>query len=278
MPDSTKRQSLASFKRPAETTHPGLWLDKFICNQGKDAQGKDARCVDERDDPKKRMPKTRLVEEVAEIPAWQDYQRFFDRWRESLADCNAKIGEARTLGRMAVGLGGEGVLETAITLHRTYGVPYIPGSALKGLAASYARQHLGEQWWKDKKPTQAYEFVFGKTEDAGYVTFHDALYVPGSGHKTGNIPRALYADVLTVHHPAYYRNEDAAPADWDSPNPVSLLSATGDYLIALAAEPGWEQWRDAAFEILKHALAEDGIGAKTSSGYGRMELKITFGG
>lgn len=272
MPESTKRQSLAPFKRPAGTTHPGLWLDKFICNQGEQA-----RCADERDDPKKRLPKTRLVEEVAEIPAWQDYQRFFDRWQESLADCKAQLGEAQTLGRMVVGLGGEAVLETAITLHRTYGVPYISGSALKGLAASYARQRLGGEWWKDKKPTRAYEIIFGKTEDAGYVTFHDALYVPGSGHNAGNGPRALYTDVLTVHHPAYYQGKDAAPADWDSPTPVSLLAATGKYLIALAAEPGWEKWRDAAFEILKQALAEDGIGAKTSSGYGRMELRIHLG-
>lgn len=268
MPDSTRRQSLASLKRPAQATHPGLWLDKFICNQGEKA-----RCADERDDPKKRLPKTRLVEEVAEIPAWQDYQRFFDRWRESLTACGAKTGEAQTLGRMVVGLGGEAVLETAITLHRTYGVPYIPGSALKGLAASYARRRLGAEWNPGTPGGRAYHKVFGQTEDAGYVTFHDALYVPGSGHNAGRGAHALYTDVLTVHHPLYYRGEEAAPADWDSPTPVPLLAATGKYLIALAAEPGWEKWRDPAFEILKQALAEDGVGAKTSSGYGRMRLE-----
>jgi CRISPR-associated protein Cmr6 len=220
MPDSTKRQSLTSFRRPTGTTHPGLWLDKYICNQGKDA-----RCADERDDPKKRLPKTRLVEEVAEIPAWPEYERFFHRWRDSLTtDCRAKIGEAQALGRMVVGLGGEAVLETAITLHRTYGVPYIPGSALKGLAASYARQWLGAEWRPDTPDAKAYRVVFGQTEDAGYVTFYDALYVPGSGHNAGRGPQALYADVLTVHHPKYYQGENAAPADWDSPNPVPLLS------------------------------------------------------
>jgi CRISPR-associated protein Cmr6 len=267
MADSTKRQSLVPFKRPAQTTHPGLWLDRFICNQGERA-----KCADERDDPKKRTPKTRLVEEVAEIPVWQEYKQFFDRWRESLVGRKARIGEAETLGRMVVGLGGEGVLETAITLHRTYGVPYIPGSALKGLAASYARRGLGADWRPDAPNGRAYHVVFGQTEDAGYVTFYDALYVPGSGHNAGRGHRALYADVLTVHHPLYYRGEDSAPADWDSPTPISLLSATGKYLVGLAAEPGWEKWRDAAFEILKLALSEEGVGAKTSSGYGRMNL------
>ena len=33
-------------------------------------------------------------------------------------------------GRLIVGLGGDNVLETGITLHHTYGVPIIPGSAM----------------------------------------------------------------------------------------------------------------------------------------------------
>jgi CRISPR-associated protein Cmr6 len=75
--------------------------------------------------------------------------------------------------------------------------------------------------------------------------------------------------VITVHHPDYYQGGKDAPADWDSPNPVSLLSATGNYLIALA---GPSVWVDAAFRILELALAEQGVGAKTSSGYGRLRM------
>jgi CRISPR-associated protein Cmr6 len=74
-------------------------------------------------------------------------------------------------------------------------------------------------------------------------------------------------DVITVHHPEYYRGENLPPADWDNPNPVPFLSATGSYLVALH---GPESWVEAAFKILQLALAEEGIGAKTSSGYGRM--------
>ncbi len=87
----------------------------------------------------------------------------------------------------------------------------------------------------------------------------------------------LFPDVITVHHPGYYQNNGNAPADWDSPNPVAFLSATGSYLIALAApelaSPQREQWIERTFSILEHALATMGIGAKTSSGYGRMTLE-----
>jgi CRISPR-associated protein Cmr6 len=72
----------------------------------------------------------------------------------------------------------------------------------------------------------------------------------------------------------YYRKPEVAPADWDDPNPVPFLSATGKYLIALSAPKDCEEWTASAFKILEHALEGEGIGAKSSSGYGRMELEV----
>ena len=44
--------------------------------------------------------------------------------------------------RMVVGLGAENVHETSMTLHHIYGIPYIPGSALKGIARDAAIAEL----------------------------------------------------------------------------------------------------------------------------------------
>src|SRR5205807_904220 len=120
---------------------------------------------------------------------------------------------------------------------------------------------------------QQYCFIFGDTDEAGVIVFLDALYEPGTGHGE----RALHPDIITVHHQQYYQGTENAPADWDSPIPVLLLSATGTYLIALAAPdlPAGEQreqWINDTFELLGLALKHQGIGAKTSSGYGRMKL------
>ena len=51
----------------------------------------------------------------------------------------------------------ESTIETGITLHHTYGVPYLSGSALKGLVAHFVRNHVqGDQWGTfevdDKRP------------------------------------------------------------------------------------------------------------------------------
>lgn len=259
-----RRQSLAELETVV-STNAGLWLDKYLCGENQRAKFRKEKTV-----------QSQLVEEVARLSkAAELYSDFFASWKAVLEAKEKKgetiIGEAKVEGRLAIGLGDESVLETSITLHHTYGVPYLRGSALKGLAAAFARNRIGGMW--EKKKSDAYKVVFGETDDSGYVTFHDALYVPGSGHNG----QALYADIMTVHHPKYYsekkeNGELLPPADWDEPNPVPFLSATGKYLVALSAPKGCEQWRQAAFDILKLALAEEGIGAKTSSGYGRLQL------
>jgi CRISPR-associated protein Cmr6 len=245
---------LLTSKRATQSANAGLWLDKFIGDQ---------RRRDDRADQNEDESRARLVREVAGIRLPEEYKQHFARWQKALESQGGQCRKASVQGRMVVGLGGEGVLETSIMLHRTYGVPFIPGSALKGLAAKFAHLHLSDDW---KLGGKFHRYTFGDTTIAGYVTFFDALLVPESGG-------GLLTDVLTVHHKDYYEGKDAPPADWDSPTPVPFLSAKGSYLVALSAPLGCDEWLAAAWLILETALRHSGIGAKTSSGYGRMELE-----
>jgi CRISPR-associated protein Cmr6 len=72
------------------------------------------------------------------------------RWEALLKGCEQRGYAVRRFAmcaaeRVIVGLGAESVLETSIRLHRIYGFPIIPGSALKGLARSYALWQVAEQ-------------------------------------------------------------------------------------------------------------------------------------
>ena len=252
-PASTRESELVLSQE--RSVHAGLWLEKYIADLQRENDYSHAD----------------LVAGVASLGVPLIYEKHFERWQTYLHEIHAETREFRVKKRMAVGLGDKGVLETSIALHHTYGVPYIPGSALKGLAASYARLIAGEEWQQGREP---YRVVFGDTENAGFLTFFDALYIPCSD---GNRP--LRPDIITVHHPAYYKEKTdqhgnpVAPADWDSPTPIPFLSATGCYLLALAA-PDLNKsalWIGRVFELLEQALLVLGIGAKTSSGYGRME-------
>lgn len=230
-------------------THAGLWLERYAEKLG--GKGNNQAHVEK-------------VTNTVKISA--EYKSHFDRWETYVTKHDSMLSDhATVLGRMVVGLGAESVLETAITLHRTYGVPYIPGSALKGLARSAARRlFVGDEW---NDGGECHKILFGTTDEAGFVTFHDALLVPESG-----APVPLDLDVMTVHHAKYYGGANEPPADWDSPNPVAFVTARGTYLIALE---GPKEWTEKAMEILAEALWEEGIGAKTAAGYGRLKLQNT---
>lgn len=258
------RREAIEWLQPSAGTHVGLWLEMGISDVGKDKA---------KDGEKKESAKQKHLDAVLGIAAVpSDYVRFFRRWKESLKALEpcTRMAEATAVGRMVVGLGSESVLETSLALHHTYGVPYIPGSALKGLAAAAAHKSLQDETWKKKdadgKIGEAHRVLFGDQESSGFVTFHDALWIPPAN---GNrLPLDL--DVMTVHHPEYYQGAgDVPPADWDSPTPVAFLSTRGSYLLAVT---GPEEWADAALDILQEALERDGIGAKTAAGYGRMTV------
>ena len=266
---SSRRSNLQSFRVNKDSTNAGLWLDKFIVRQD-----------DVLVNYSEKQAKQTLVDEISQIKVPLIYEHFYNEtWLKSFEKVEKKFIEIS--GRMIIGLGAESVLETSITLHRTYGVPYIPGSALKGLAASFAHRFMGEDWKKEpkdkatketKKIGEAHRLMFGLQESAGYVIFHDALYVPNSYGKN-----PLATDILTVHHSEYYKDGKSAPADWDNPIPIPLLSAQGRYLLVVSANSGDakfdEKMTSLAIEILGLALEQEGIGAKTSSGYGRASVK-----
>jgi CRISPR-associated protein Cmr6 len=248
---SSRREILTELQ-PTASTHAGVWLETAL----PEVAGKDS------------FKQDHILEILKNVRISGDYPRFFARWRSSLEGmADTRTTEARVSGRMVVGLGAEAILETSISLHRTYGVPYIPGSALKGLAAAAAHKRLEHEEWRKVKADgamgESHRILFGDHESGGYVTFHDALWLP-EGDK---LPLDL--DVMTVHHAEYYQSGGVPPADWDNPNPVPFLTARGKYLLAVT---GPEEWTEAALDILREALKQDGIGAKTAAGYGRMSL------
>ena len=263
----TRRNDLHHNHNPQ--VHAGLWFDKYIQDSTKSAmRSKDdserAALIRELSFPKKnahqRIPK--------------QYKEFYQNWQKILLDFGAQTSEAKTTGknRIAIGLGAESILETNLTLHRTWGVPSIPGSALKGLAASFAHQRLGDGWQEGEAN---YLELFGDTTQNGAVIFFDAL--PKFENDTQKDTLEILEDIITPHHSAYYNGkEPLPPADWDSPIPVSFASVRGTFLIAIAPSSKHiknpKQVVELAYGILKKALMEYGIGAKTSSGYGRLSL------
>ncbi|WP_167909237.1 type III-B CRISPR module RAMP protein Cmr6 [Thermococcus sp. Bubb.Bath] len=83
----------------------------------------------------------RMTKEAREL-----YRKFFEEHKKMLDSLKAKKLDIdmKNTSRLVVGLGDESVYEVSIRLMRNYGVPYIPGSALKGVARAYVIEMLAE--------------------------------------------------------------------------------------------------------------------------------------
>jgi len=204
----------------------------------------------------------RFFQDVVAIPCSDDYESAFDRWKKAMEARKALRVTAELGGPLAVGLGNESAYEVGLTLHRIYGAPAIPGSAIKGACR---RTAIGQQ---------ELDSIFGTLESSGGIVFHDAWYVPNS--KRG----PLACDTVTVHHPNYYQSASNRPwpTDFDDPVPVSFVSvpAGAQFFFAIEIAEVDEHWRNFVEELLKRTLTETGLGGKTNAGYGWFHEDITF--
>lgn len=74
------------------------------------------------------------------VPA--DYAHAFKRWQESFTSAD-RLAVFELDARLLLGHGNASATEVGLTVHRTWGVPFLPGSALKGLLAHYLDATLG---------------------------------------------------------------------------------------------------------------------------------------
>ncbi|WP_281886328.1 type III-B CRISPR module RAMP protein Cmr6 [Paenibacillus sp. YYML68] len=177
--------------------------------------------------------------------------------------------------RLTIGSGTPTVLDTYLTLHHIYGVPYLPGSALKGVTASYCKLARGKHMEDLRPGSTLYNELFGTTTSRGWITFHDAYPLDMCPSHW------LDLDVMTPHHQKYNAYTPAsnrsavAPRDDDSPEPVPFLTVRATFQIMVSCEgsgPDTEDRLDLIEQLVKNALIHEGIGGKRNSGYGRFQL------
>ncbi len=187
------------------------------------------------------------------------YGAMHARWESMMRGGGAEPFVLKPEWRMVVGLGRDSAFETGLTLHRVYGFPYIPGSALKGMTQAWAEAK--------EKPEGERREIFGEQDKAksalaGQAVFFDALPVE---------PPRLKLDVMNPHYPEYYRpGERAYPASWQSPVPVFFITVDKGtpFLFGVGRRDGDKQRAATAREWLQQALHDMGVGGKTTSGYG----------
>nr|4W8V_A Chain A, CRISPR system Cmr subunit Cmr6 [Pyrococcus furiosus DSM 3638]4W8V_B Chain B, CRISPR system Cmr subunit Cmr6 [Pyrococcus furiosus DSM 3638] len=236
---------------------------------------------------------------------------------DMLNSLHAITGKFKTQSRLVVGLGDESVYETSIRLLRNYGVPYIPGSAIKGVTRHLTYYVLaefineGNDFYKRAKTVQdafmkgdpkeilsnakvpercsrlCKEFlrifgekkvpeiidelirIFGTQKKEGEVVFFDAIPI---AEEIADKP-ILELDIMNPHYGPYYQSGEKnvpPPGDWYDPIPIFFLTVPKDVPFLVAVGGRDRELTEKAFSLVKLALRDLGVGAKTSLGYGRL--------
>ncbi|MFZ7103602.1 MAG: type III-B CRISPR module RAMP protein Cmr6 [Peptococcaceae bacterium] len=227
------------------------------------------------------------------MPAPQELQNYIEvikKYCETMMlDLISEKMDMQIADKLIVSLGNPDVLETSITLHHVYGVPYLPGQALKGVFRKYFTDEIIESDEKEfvlcngqsVNKKRLYKQLFGENYQAGKgeageqgksgIIFFDSF--PDNGFK-------LERDIISTHYKKYYDGGGELPDGVEEPNLVSFyVVKNADFKIFCALDQdkfGADcslalQW-DIVNKVVS-ALEEYGVGAKTSTGYGYLKLK-----
>ena len=229
-----------------------------------------------------------------------------------LADASWICFEAEATAPFTTGLGNEHPLENGFSFLNPYGLPYLPGSGVKGVVREAARQLASGEWenpggWHtepvgefrvredgEEKPIKltALDVLFGREtlegesdHFRGVLSFWDVIpEIPGN---------TLRVEVMTPHQTHYYQQKtdkksgnSTTPHDSGQPNPILFLTVppgskfrffvTCDLVRLKRVAPSLAQedrWKQLLDAAFEHAFDWLGFGAKTAVGYGAMRRK-----
>jgi len=185
--------------------------------------------------------------------------------------------------RMVIGLGSESVYETSITLHHIYGIPYIPGSAIKGVIRSYIiTEEFESNEEKALEEDKGFCDIFGCPKKSIYDESRQGKIIFFDSFPRSN-PQ-IEPDVLNPHYSPYYSDSSnkVPPADYHNPVPIPFLTVKNtefEFIVGINKKDNRTIQEgkflgniplEVAYKSIKEALCEHGIGAKTSVGYGYM--------
>lgn len=266
----------ATSRKMEDSAHTGLLFDKF-CDHW---SGPEKSWKPEKPQKKDKAVKQKFLDDIVNQLKNNDVPdklllQYHLRRGVLLAALNGNSYPFKTSWRFVSGLGMGHVLETGFVWHRTLGVPYLPGSSVKGLIRAWADPKPDKDgkplgYGDPKKWEEQYKQLFGDSKDmgAGSLIVFDAI--PESKPN-------LEVDIMNPHYGDYYsekiiNGQPVPPADYLSPNPIFFLTVASDvpFKFALAPRPGIGNSKDLTngCNLLKEALDNIGIGAKTAVGYG----------
>jgi CRISPR-associated protein Cmr6 len=267
-------------KKP-EHAHAGLWFDRFFNRY-------EANWTFRRDGASSDTAEW-IKSMSGTVGQSRQLESFIKRQYSLVKQLQGSSQRYKTDWHFVTGMGNSHPVENGFSWHSTLGVPYIAGSAVKGLVRAWVE--LNEDKLEDVDKRARLKRWFGTetkeevAEQAGAFIFFDAIPEQRP---------SLMADIMTPHMGDWYadgakgnpNNAKAVPADWHEPIPVAFLAVKqAQFIFSIAprkaqTDESEKERQDAqlkaVFEALEQALEWLGSGGKTGAGYGYMSRDGDF--
>jgi len=226
----------------SQVDNPALLFNKLLVLKytKQISQGQDVRKIEYIDEFKKKIRK-----EPIPLPKVEEYT--IEKFR------------LKTAYRLVIGAGYPSFIENGFLFHHVYGIPYIPGETLKGLARTVFILSVAEAIEGKFDPSKIEEVLSEEAEKEISEEAKGILYqIPekiniildnytienpvetfrkifGSKERRGQViffdaypvkfnpSEHFEADIMNPHYGRYYQ-ADEAPADWLSPTPIHFLA------------------------------------------------------
>jgi CRISPR-associated protein Cmr6 len=252
-----------------EKGNAGLWYEKF-CDQWDCRLSKNRKFIRKLAlEGTGKQQWNNKIAKIGKVGDAEEIERAKYRLQQLVNKKKGKLIRMKTVSRFVPGMGRPNPVENGVNWHPTLGVPYLPGSSVKGVVRTWA------EFYEENDPKDIQQ-IFGSdrtdseqnenNRQAGSVIFFDAI--PAT-------PIQLVEDVMTPHFSKYYTDPgNISPREWENPIPIPFLAVDENQPFLFAVAPREEKNIkdvDKVVHWLKEAMSWTGAGAKTAVGYGRFE-------
>jgi len=269
-----------SFERSAGNSFNfGLWFNKYITRTDPFMNNNESK--------KEKVNYDSCVEQFIKIATDNAVRDLLEKKNSEIysfcksLESTHNIVEARAMlvSPLITGIGETHPGEVGMVFDHTIGIPYIPASGIKGIhrlfltiagISSLPEEKLNQNILKEEEIDEDLPATYGTNESRGKVIFLDVY--------PEEIPE-LHVEIMNPHYSTYYQSDKKdvkPPNDKDNPIPIKFLTVkpgtifTFRVLVSKRMENA-ERIRDKVEKSINEILI-NGVGAKTSVGYGRFQL------
>lgn len=209
---------------------------------------------------------------------WKALQERFQQITDGFRNNGIQVTEfpLELQDSLLCGSGLSHLTEVGMSFMNPYGIPYIPGSSIKGILRDAAQM-----------------LAYDKTDSLTYDDVNDLFGIVGGSKEDENeasrmghlqfldsLPQEflLDIDILTPHHKSYFQ-DNGYPHDEENPIPIPYLVVQkgAKFKLAILHDHRNSSKQEIACSkkvqrIVEYAIEHMGFGAKTSIGYGWMKI------